>query len=157
METQIEKLQEVVRETATKTIKLYNPAATDHKLEHRVKSIELTENYTRIDFIYRSSKVYENGGWVTIEENSYITPINSDVKYKLIKAYGIPYAPVKHYFKNQGEIFCYSLLFPALPKSTRRIDIIEKLAPGNYFNFFNVCFAEWMSIPIPADVARSNN
>ena len=32
MEIKIEKLQEVIRETETKSIKLYNPAATDHNL-----------------------------------------------------------------------------------------------------------------------------
>lgn len=157
MEIKIEKLQEVIRETETKSIKLYNPAAIDHNLDHRVKSIEITDNYTRIDFIYRSSMVYENGGWIQIDPNSYISPVGSDVKYKLIKAYGIPFAPFKHYFKRQGETYCYSLIFPALPKDTKRIDIIEKLERGTYFNFFNVCFSEWMSIPHPADIHRSNN
>jgi hypothetical protein len=157
MEVEIEKLQEVIWETETKGVKLYNPTAIDYSLDHRVKSIEITENYTRIDFIFRSSKVYINGGWIQIDRNSYIAPVGSDVKYKLIKAEGIPIAPTKHYFKRQGETHCYSLLFPALPKDTKRIDIIEKLERGTYFNFFNVDFSEWMSIPHPADMHRSSN
>jgi hypothetical protein len=30
------------------------------------------------------------------------------------------------------------LIFPALPKNVKQIDVIEKLAEGSYFNFFNV-------------------
>lgn len=157
MEIKIQKLQEVIRETETKIVKLYNPSAIDHRLDHRVKSIELTENYTRIDFLYRSSKVYDNGGWITIERDTYISPVGSDIKYKLVKAIGIPYAPLKHYFKRQGEFHCYTLIFPVLPKNTKCIDIIEKLAPGNYFNFFDVYFSEWTTISLPIDIERSNN
>ena len=55
MEVLIEKLIEVTRETGTsRIVKLWNPGALDHKLGHRMAGIELTDEYTRIDFIYRS-------------------------------------------------------------------------------------------------------
>ncbi len=157
MKIKIKKLQEVILEPETKKNKLYNPAAIDFRINHRVKCIEISDRYTRIDFIYRSSNIYINGGWIHIDSNSYISPVGSDVKYKLLKAIGIPYAPMKHYFKRKGETHCYTLLFPALPKDTKQIDIIENLAPGTFFNFFNVCFSDWMSIPHPADIYRSKN
>lgn len=158
MEVKIEKQNEVVRETThSKKIKLYNPEALDHKLEHRMKSIEITDEYTRIDFIYRSSSVYENGGWIQMESNAYISPVGSTMKYRLIRAVGIPIAPMKHYFKRQGEYHTYSLIFPALPSDTTKIDIIEKEAPGTYFNFYGINYSKWITIPHPMDVATSKN
>ena len=135
----------------------YNPDALDHTRKLRVKAIELTDDYTRIDFIYRSPDYYVNGGWIEMDPLTYISPVGSGRKYQLMKAINIPLAPMKHYFKRSGELHTYSLIFPALQKSTRQIDIIEKLAPGNYFNFFNVNFSSWMKVVHPLDVQYSNN
>jgi len=158
MDTKVKKQAEVVIESEIPTrIKLYNPDAMDYKNQHRVKSIELTDAYTRIDFIYRSPNYYVDGGWITIERNSYITPIGASANYYMIRAISIPITPIKHYFKKPGEYFTYSLIFPALPKDTKRIDIIEKLAPGTFFNFFNVNYAEWMTVPHATDFSKINN
>ena len=158
MEVKIEKMTEVFRETETKeAITLYNPEALDHTLSHRMKSIERTDEYTRIDFIYRSSELYENGGWIQMEGNAYISPVGSSIKYRLIKTIGIPLTPLKHYFKNKGEFHTYSLIFPALPSDTKKIDIIEKLAPGSYFNFYGVDYSKLITVPHPADIAQSKN
>ena len=158
MEVKIEKMTEVFRETETKeAITLYNPESLDHTLSHRMKSIERTDEYTRIDFIYRSSELYENGGWIQMEGNAYISPVGSSIKYRLIKTIGIPLSPLKHYFKNKGEFHTYSLIFPALPSDTKKIDIIEKLAPGNYFNFYGIDYSKWITVPHPADIAQSRN
>jgi len=158
MEVKIEKMTEVFRETETKeAITLYNPEALDHTLSHRMKSIEKTDEYTRIDFIYRSSELYENGGWIQMDGNAYISPVGSSIKYRLIKTIGIPLTPLKHYFKNKGEFHTYSLIFPALPSGTKKIDVIEKLAPGSYFNFYGIDYSKWITIPHPADIAQSRN
>lgn len=158
MEVKIEKLIEVARETKTSTkIKLYNPGALNHNLEHRLKNIEITDDYTLIDFIYRSSMIYDNGGWIQMERDAYISPVGSSMKYKLIRAIGIPIAPIKHYFKRQGEYHTYSHIFPAMPTGTTKINIIEKEAPGTYFNFYGIDFSKWMTVPHPMDVAKSKN
>jgi hypothetical protein len=158
MQTKIKRLIEIDRNLKTDSpVKLYNPEGMDYKNQLRVKSIEATSEYTRIDFIYKSSMIYDNGGWIKMEPDCYIQPIGSSTKYKLVKAIGIPLAPLKHYFKRQGEYHPYTLLFPPLPKKTKAIDIIEKLAPGTYFNFYNVNFSKWMSIPHAADLPRKNN
>lgn len=141
----------------SKPHKFYNPNGMDHNLKHRIKSIEATNEYTRIDFVFRASLIYDNGGWIQMEANAYIQPEGSKMKYRLIQAIGITISPMKHYFKKQGEYHTYTLIFPALPKNTEQIDIIEKLAPGSYFNFYNVDYARWMTIPHAMDVPRKNN
>jgi hypothetical protein len=158
MEIKIEKQLEVVHETTSPTtIKLYNPNALDHKLNHRMKSIEISDEYTRIDFIYRSPDEYHNGGWIEMDKNAYISPVGSTTKYRLIRAIGIPIAPQKHFFKRKGEFYSYSLIFPALPAGTAKIDIIEKEAPGNYFNFYGIDYSKWITVPHPIDLERSKN
>ena len=154
METKTEKYQEIDEEI---TIKLFNPEALNHNTRHRVKSIELSDEYTRIDFIYRSSDLYINGGWIQIDRKSFIRTVGSEIKHYLIQAINIPYTPQKHYFKKKGEFFSYSLIFPALPKNTKSIDIIEREAPGTYFNFYDVPFSEWMTVAHPLDIEKYNN
>jgi hypothetical protein len=158
METEIERLIETDRDIKIDLpVKLYNPQGMDHKNDLRIKTIEPTTEYTRIDFIYKSSSYYDDGGWIQMEKDSYIQPIGSTTKYTLLKAIGIPISPLKHYFKKQGEYHTYTLIFPALPKDTKSIDIIEKLGPGSFFNFFNVDFSSWMTVPHAADLPRGNN
>ena len=158
MEVKIEKKIEVMRESVSpKKLKLYNPASLDHLVDHRLKSIELSDEYTRIDFVYRAPQMYINGGWIQMESNAYIQPVGSQVKYYLLRAINIPIAPIKHYFKRKGEFHTYTLIFPALPADTTKINIIEKEAPGTYFNFYNIDYSKWMSVPHPADLHCSKN
>ena len=158
MEINIEKLQEMDLDVDVKTpLKLYNPNGMDHKNKHRVKSIEFDDAFTRIDFIYKASTYYINGGWIQMDRDAYIQPKGSSEKYPLIQAIGIPIAPNKLHFRKQGQYHTYTLVFPALPPDTKSIDIIEKLAPGTYFNFYDVAYSQWITVPHAVDVERSNN
>ena len=158
MDTKIKRIPELPPEKErAQPLKLYNPDAFDHTKELRIKGIELSDEYTRIDFLYRSTPKYFNGGWVNIKASSYIRPVGSRNRYSLLAAEGIPIAPEKHFFKQPGVLFPYSLIYPALPKSTKSIDIIEHLAPGEYFNFFNVRYASWMTVRHPLDIERNDN
>lgn len=158
METAIEKfIEESIEKKTKEPKKFYNPERLKPSQNLRLKSIELTEEYTRIDFHYQSSYIYDNGGWIQIHEGSYIQPVGSSQKYGLLKAIGIPMAPMKHYFKRQGEHYTYTLIFPALPKNTQKINIIEREGPGNFFNFYNVNYSSWMAVPHAADLPISNN
>jgi hypothetical protein len=56
----------------------------------------------------------------------------------MVRAINVPIAPSKYYFANKAQVHHFTLLFPALPKTVKHIDIIEKLAEGTYFNFFKV-------------------
>jgi hypothetical protein len=158
MEVKIEKWVEIIRESEiSKSIKLYNPAALDFKSDHRMKSIEFSDEYTRIEFIYRSSMLYINGGWIQMDPNAFIRSVGSSIKYRLIKTEGIPLAPSKHYFRSKGEYHTYTLIFPALPGNTKQIDIIEREENGTYFNFYTVYYSKWMKITHPMDIEKSNN
>jgi hypothetical protein len=158
MEINLEKfIEQSVQEKEERPIRLFNPDCMDFKKALRIKSIEATEEYTRIDFIYHSSMIYNNGGWIQIDPGAYIQPVNSKNKYGLIKAFGIPIAPQKHYFRRQGELHTYTLIFQALPKNTSRIDIIEKKGCGNCFNFYDVDYSNWMTIPHAAELPISEN
>jgi hypothetical protein len=158
MEIEIAKINEVeLQEKEVTTIKLYNPEGMDFTKTLRIKCLEATDEFTRIDFVYRSSMIWDNGGWIQMEQDAYIQPKGSSQKYRLIRAIGIPISPNKHYFKRQGEYHSYTLIFPALPKDTSCIDIIEKEAPGTYFNFYNVDYSNWMTIPHAVDVPRKEN
>jgi len=78
METEIEKfIEESVEKRIKEPQKFYNPDRLKPSKNLRIKSIELTEEYTRIDFHYQSSKIYDNGGWIQIDKGSYIQPVNS--------------------------------------------------------------------------------
>jgi hypothetical protein len=101
--------------------------------------------------------MYINGGWIQMNPNSFIRPVGSSMKYRLIKTEGIPITPLKHYFKRKGEFHTYTLIFPALPCDIKQIDIIEKEAPGSYFNFYGIDYSKWIKIPHPMDIKKSSN
>ena len=103
-----------------------------------IDKITMHEQYTQIDFVYIAPKKYINGGWIQIDSASYIQPVNSETRYPLLEARNISIAPTKLHFNGAGQVHRYSLIFPALPKNVNHINIIEKLAEGSYFNFFNV-------------------
>jgi len=87
METETKKIIEIKKEKIkVRPLKLYNPNGMDFKQDHRMKSIEVTDEFTRIDFIYRSSMIYINGGWIQMERDAYIQPKGSTTKYRLVKA-----------------------------------------------------------------------
>ena len=132
-----ETLEEVLTETETYVFK--NPISLQTPNEHLgIEKISLDDDFTRIDFVYIAPKKYLNGGWIQIDSGCYIRPIGSEIRYKMVSAINIPLAPSKFYFKSAGQVHHFSLIFPALPKSVKQIDIVERLAEGSYFNFFRV-------------------
>jgi hypothetical protein len=125
--------------TETESFVFENPISQHTPNEHLgIEKISLDDDFTRIDFVYIAPKQYINGGWIQIDSGCYIRPIGSEVRYKMVNAINIPLAPSKYYFKSKGQVHHYSLLFPALPKSIKFIDIIERFSEGTYFNFFKV-------------------
>lgn len=131
-----------VKQTNVDTrIKLFNPSISkmpDSFID--IIGIELTDDYTRIDFVvYPDTKTYVSGWWVQINKNSFIRPTGTTQKLKLVKAVNIPYAPKKYMFSSRTSCLPYTLFFPAIPKTTTHIDIIEKeVRNDSYFNFYGV-------------------
>ncbi|MEY2828231.1 MAG: hypothetical protein RIQ33_89 [Bacteroidota bacterium] len=104
------------------------------------------DNLTRIDFIHYVPAMYENGGWVQMHRECFIRSCGSAEKLTLVQAVNIPYAPTKHYYRSNKDFLCYTLYFPALPKCTTAIDIIESEAPGtDWFNFYGVSIQQALS------------
>jgi hypothetical protein len=103
-----------------------------------IEKVILDDEFTRIDFVYISSRKYINGGWIHINSGCFIRPKGSEVCYRMIKAINIPIAPTKYHFMSKGQVHHFSLIFPAIPKNVTHIDVIEKLDDGPYFNFFGV-------------------
>ena len=108
------------------------------KPDSKVMRIEMEEDYTRIDFVTLAGHWL----WVQMDSNCFIRPVGSDTRLTLVKAQGIPLAPNKYHFKSRNESLYYTLYFPALPKGTEAIDIIEKEVPGTYFNFYGVALSK---------------
>ena len=120
---------------------IYNPISWESK-EDSVEILRIVqdEDLTRIDFAHRASRIYDNGGWVSIESGTFIRPVNTDIQLTMIQVVNIPVAPCKHWYKNDKQCLYYTLYFPALPSDVEAIDIIEREAarPNNYFNFYGV-------------------
>jgi hypothetical protein len=145
------------RKKKTKILRLFNPSIYDNKSNAMIKTIDLNEEYTRIDFNYRSSDEYINGGWIQMERNSFIRDTLTKRTYPLLFALNIPIAPQKHHFQRKGQAHTYTLVFPALPKSTKSIDIIEKEAPGTYFNYYNIEYQRWINIEPHTNYINNKN
>jgi hypothetical protein len=119
---------------------VFNPSIKkQNNLSQEVLRIDSNNKLTRIDFIFYAPPYYINGGWIQISKDTFITPIGTDLKLKLVQAVNIPIAPKKHHFKSTKDVLCYTLFFPALPSDTKSINIIEcETTIDNWFNFYDV-------------------
>ena len=127
--------------TEKKEKPIYNPTVeVRNDADIDIMRIVQEEELTRIDFAYRSSPKYIKGGWVQIDRETFIRPVNTGMRLTLVQAVNIPIAPKKHWFKMVGEYLYYTLYFPKLPDGVVAIDIIEREAarPHNFFNFYGV-------------------
>lgn len=87
---------------------------------------------------YTASEKYVNGGWVCISPNTYLSNPNSDIKLPLLHVFRIPIAPLKHYFNKPGEMFRFTLIFPALPPDWETFNLDEDTGTGSGFRFRNI-------------------
>jgi len=97
------------------------------------------DDVTKIDFIHYASRIYDHGGWVQIHKENFIRPIGTKTQLTMLQAINIPIAPIKHFYQHQFDYLAYTLIFPALAKDVKAIDIIEMELPGNnWFSFYGV-------------------
>lgn len=102
----------------------------------RILNIESDSEQVKIDFCYTNP--YDYCGWVDMGPYCFIRPINSDLKFDLIKTEEIPIKPDRLEFSKHGDLLYYTLFFPPLPEDVTEIDIIEDEQNRFAFNFFNV-------------------
>ena len=103
MENNMQNTTHKERKKKTKTLRLFNPSVYDRNTSAMIQSIDLNEEYTRIDFKYTSSQEYINGGWIQMERNSFIRDTLSKRTYPLLFALNITIAPEKFHFRRKGQ------------------------------------------------------
>ena len=154
-------IQEFIEKTwgknANTPFRVYNPERMGLTQLIRVKSIEKADKYTLIEFHYRTSEMYANGGWINIHPGCFIQPFATNKKMGLWKAFGVPLAPKKRYFEYIWTHHTFALLFAPLPKKTTCINIIESYRSGEQFNFRELDFSNWWTIPHAVDLPISTN
>ena len=123
---------------------IYNPNIVWYSTNDlKIMRIELDENYTRIDFVHYANRKYKNGGWVRINQDTFIRPTGTDTKLNLLKAVNIPVAPATHHYKSEKDCLFFSLYFPSLSKDITQIDIVEEgVIHHSRFRFYEVSVAK---------------
>ena len=87
--------------------------------------ITLFLDHTKIDFGYTAKEMYDSGGWIRIEQDTFIEIKETGKRYFLTHSEGIPINPEHHYFESKKEWRYFSLYFPAIPQNNCTINIIE--------------------------------
>ena len=101
--------------------------------------IILDTEYTKIDFGYTAKEMYIKGGWIRMEQNTFIEIKETGKRYVLTQAIGIPINPEHHYFESKKEWRYFSLYFPAIPHTDCTINIIEiENGSKNDFNYYDI-------------------
>lgn len=101
--------------------------------------IILKPEHTKIDFGYTAKEIYKKGGWIRMEQDTFIEIKETGKRFLLIQATGIPINPEHHYFESKKEWRYFSLYFPAIPQTDCTINIIEiENGTRNDFNYYGV-------------------
>lgn len=101
--------------------------------------ITLFPDHTKIDFGYTAKEMYDSGGWIRIEQDTFIEIKETGKRYFLTHSEGIPINPEHHYFESKKEWRYFSLFFPAIAPTNCTINIIEKINGNkNDFNYYDI-------------------
>ena len=101
--------------------------------------ITLFPDHTKIDFGYTAKEMYDSGGWIRMEKDTFIEIKETGKRYVLTQAIGIPINPEHHYFESKKEWRYFSLYFPAIPQTDCMINIIEiENGSKNDFNYYDI-------------------
>ncbi len=103
--------------------------------EVKITKIQITSQYTIIDFYFNSGNAYPSGGWIALSKNMYIKNATTHEKYYLIKASNIPILPERLDFKGKYTRK-FKAYFPSINPTTKMIHIIEEATNG--FNFYEI-------------------
>ncbi len=126
---------------AQRTVKLPNVETSSYVQSLLIKSIELTEEYTVVNVRYvnvlgaTSIRTYKPG-----DNRAYFIADQYGKRIaELINVKNIPYAPNKKPLRSYDEIVDFILIFGAIDKNVKKIDIIEGNSDDQRnFNFYGV-------------------
>jgi len=103
--------------------------------------VELSLNYTKIDFGYQATEKDEKGGKIRISKKTYLWDKNK--KFKLTHTENIPLAPKHYYFKTSDDGLFFSLYFEPIPMQSDEIFIIEEDFENEVdLNFYSIILKE---------------
>ena len=101
--------------------------------------ITLFADRTKIDFGYTAKEMYDSGGWIRMEKDTFIEIKETGKRYFLTHSEGIPINPEFHYFESIKDWRYFSLYFPAIPPTNCTINIIEiENGSVNDFNYYDI-------------------
>jgi hypothetical protein len=103
---------------------------------HETMSIRKIEISSERTIVYLSVENRITGGKFCADRNIYIID-PSGVKYKLVKATGIPVCPESYTFNSIGEVLSFTLEFPPVKRDSKWVDIVEDCT-SNCFRFYGV-------------------
>ena len=102
--------------------------------EFHVEKVEITKDTTYIYCFYKA----EAGSWARISKDMYLEDVNDGTKFPLLRASGLPYAPMRRDFAND-ETIQVILYFPHI--NTNKFNIIED-GSESVFNVYGVNLSE---------------
>jgi len=117
-----------------------------------IKKVEITEQFTIIDFYYRP-----NGeAWICLDKTFYITPSRvSNLSY-MIMAEDITICPKMQKIGSVYEDLEFRVWFPRLEKNIRKIDVIEDKRDRQGINFYGVSIINGQEKPTPDSIDQKN-
>jgi hypothetical protein len=90
------------------------------------------DGQTMINCRYISKPYYANGGWVNIDGDTYLENADTFEQLELQHVIGVPLAPFRHNFNKPGELKCFTLLFPKVPKYWKSFHLVERAGAGSF-------------------------
>ena len=101
--------------------------------------INLFPEFTKVDFGYITTDIYDNGGWIKSAPDTFIENVETKERYTMVNAVGITVAPALRNFESKKDWQYFSLYFPPMKQKDSTINIIEKIKGNkNDFNYYNV-------------------
>ena len=102
--------------------------------DSKIVMIEMTEESTVLYMQYTNTK-YDTGGWYSISPDSYIRDKSTGKKYSLLTAQNCALSPRSTPIEK-GKTNTFTLIFPALPEGTKKIDFVE--SEDSTWKFYNI-------------------
>ncbi len=101
--------------------------------------VELSANYTKIDFGYQPTEEQKGVGNIKIPKETYISIVNEKKKFKLTSTENIAIEPKQLNFKTATDWLFFSIYFEPVPVKCCDLKLMEKKTNAETgFNFYSI-------------------
>ena len=101
--------------------------------------IHLFPEFTKIDFGYVTTDLYDKGGWIKIAPETFIENVATKERFIMTNAIGITVAPALRNFESKKDWQYFSLHFPPMKQKDCTLNIIEiENGNKNDFNYYDI-------------------